>query len=440
MFSVVVKPNQHRGGAREDWEERQEAREGEEIRDGDPKMYKLAHSPIAKRICNTAACKNSETKILMGELALATYNSYWDNYQWKHWGCVTTKQLSNIAKLVTTVDEICGFDSLSEEAKVEVSASFTEGVVQNPDSKFSINVFGLSDAFKVDFAKSTAARCHGQKCGLEEKIKKGEFRLACMPSVTGDSNDGPLHSSWQYYHWSCLEDSHISAVSAQISGHAEVLEGYDELDEETKQHVKVAVSTGKLDKSWDPSKFAEPKAKKPAKPRQKKKKVDIDDEDIEILPKRKKRATEANRGQLENDDMIEIEAPLRSKTHVSKAEHVSFDDKSSHFPLKKTRFQTRGQQQTKPNQAVKVTPGNKVQYTLDLTADQDLETTIQALAKGCEVDQDMSELSSTRSTPEKDHTRLRKVDEPELSSGVAAFLAKLRHENLARTDAAGNDH
>ena len=108
-------------------------------------------------------------------------------------------QIRNVLKKYPVVEELPGFNVLSPECQAEVRASFEAGRVLNPDFKGTADIFGQSDAFVVEYAKSNRAKCNAEGC--EEKIPKGGLRMGCFISRDTAKSNSVAFTSWKYFHW-----------------------------------------------------------------------------------------------------------------------------------------------------------------------------------------------------------------------------------------------
>jgi len=65
-------------------------------------------------VCRDTVCKNEGVKIEKGELRLGTWVAFEDrgSWTWKHWGCVSGKQLQNMRQQLSTGPNEYDFDML----------------------------------------------------------------------------------------------------------------------------------------------------------------------------------------------------------------------------------------------------------------------------------------------------------------------------------------
>lgn len=55
------------------------------------------------------------------------------SFAWRHWGCVTAKQLTNIKESVGSASDLDGYDELKDEDKAKLDTAFEVGHVAEED-------------------------------------------------------------------------------------------------------------------------------------------------------------------------------------------------------------------------------------------------------------------------------------------------------------------
>merc|ERR1711939_785462 len=96
--------------------------------------YRLEYSPN-----NRAACKAPEpckgTKLTKGELRIGTMVTIMEHqsWQWRHWGCVTSRQLANMSKVFNSASELDGYEDLRPEDQAKIDKAFEDGHVDPDD-------------------------------------------------------------------------------------------------------------------------------------------------------------------------------------------------------------------------------------------------------------------------------------------------------------------
>ncbi|KAH8816821.1 hypothetical protein F5884DRAFT_853250 [Xylogone sp. PMI_703] len=70
--------------------------------------YRVETASSARAVCRSSECSKNGVKIGKGELRLGTWVPFQDrgSWAWRHWGCVTGKQLQNIRKFLEGEDKI----------------------------------------------------------------------------------------------------------------------------------------------------------------------------------------------------------------------------------------------------------------------------------------------------------------------------------------------
>lgn len=98
----------------------------------------LEESPNNRAGCQNAECKKAAIKITKGELRYAiqvTINEH-QSWQYRHWGCVTPKQISNLIETTEGDTELVdGFDELSDENQEKIKFALENGHIPDEDWK-----------------------------------------------------------------------------------------------------------------------------------------------------------------------------------------------------------------------------------------------------------------------------------------------------------------
>ncbi|KAL8293654.1 hypothetical protein RQP46_000355 [Phenoliferia psychrophenolica] len=89
--------------------------------------YRLEYAKSGRSACKGRKPCGPSTLIRKGELRLGVivqFGAYGDGLQFRHWGCVTERQLQKMAKEYQSADEIEGFEDLLDEDKLRVTQAF----------------------------------------------------------------------------------------------------------------------------------------------------------------------------------------------------------------------------------------------------------------------------------------------------------------------------
>ncbi|KAI6006690.1 hypothetical protein F5J12DRAFT_832361 [Pisolithus orientalis] len=102
------------------------------------------------------------------------------NYSWRHWGCTTSKLISNMKeRLDGDVEELDGFDELRDEDKDRLRRAFEEGKVADADVPPSAGKPAAGDTTEGEKPKKKRAPAKKKteaEEGDEEKPKKAPAR------------------------------------------------------------------------------------------------------------------------------------------------------------------------------------------------------------------------------------------------------------------------
>ncbi|EPS95078.1 hypothetical protein FOMPIDRAFT_1038644 [Fomitopsis schrenkii] len=283
--------------------------------------YRLEYANSGRSKCNgPKPCKG--TPIGKGELRFGSLVDFRGNtsFSWRHWGCVTTKILSNMKNSFDEADELDGFEDLNDDDQEKIRKAWGEGKVADEDipdtarkadgeddeeeeeEKPKAKKGGKKKAdaekdgdggkgvFKLEYASSARAKC--KICG--EGVGKGFFRL-------GQEVDFRGHKATNWHHFGCATPKQITSLKASYSTPSEV-DGFSGLKSAEQDKVKRAWEAGEVpDDDKGAGEAVETAKKAPAKrkkdedgeekpKRGRAKKAKDDDDDEEEKPKRKRAA------------------------------------------------------------------------------------------------------------------------------------------------------
>ncbi|CAN9080061.1 unnamed protein product [Alternaria sp. RS040] len=246
-------------------------------------VYRVEESPNNRAGCQVKECKDSGSKIMKGQFRYATQVTIKDHVSWqyRHWGCVTPKQIENLI-------ETCGGDTDMVDGYDELPAEFQEKV------DFALKNGHIPDE---DCTRDPELNRPGVKKPRAKKAKKG-----------AEDNDG--------------EDA-ASPPKKKRATKAKKNEVKDEVEDEEEEEEAPA-----------------PAPKKRATKAKKVKAEDQDEQDVPApAPAPKKRGRPAKKEVEEEDDDDEEAAPPAKKARASgrakkAAEHTDASDKEAPKPKK----------------------------------------------------------------------------------------------------------
>ncbi|KAI9758062.1 MAG: hypothetical protein M4579_003193 [Chaenotheca gracillima] len=101
-------------------------------------QYRIEISANNRATCKNKDCKDQAIKITKGEPRLGTFVEINGNqsWAWKHWGCVTPAQITNIQDSIDgDIDMLDGYDEMPEELQGKIQRAIDEGHVDDSDWK-----------------------------------------------------------------------------------------------------------------------------------------------------------------------------------------------------------------------------------------------------------------------------------------------------------------
>ncbi|RYN83221.1 hypothetical protein AA0117_g1719 [Alternaria alternata] len=99
-------------------------------------VYRVEESPNNRAGCQVKECKDSGSKIMKGQFRYATQVTIKDHVSWqyRHWGCVTPKQIENLIETCGgDTDMVDGYDELPAEFQEKVDFALKNGHIPDED-------------------------------------------------------------------------------------------------------------------------------------------------------------------------------------------------------------------------------------------------------------------------------------------------------------------
>ena len=89
--------------------------------------YRVEYAPSARASCKSNVC--GKQKIARGSLRFGTFANFgqFQSFQWRHWGCVTTRVISNLNQKYQSATEIDGYEDLDQCDQQRISLALEEG-------------------------------------------------------------------------------------------------------------------------------------------------------------------------------------------------------------------------------------------------------------------------------------------------------------------------
>ncbi|KAH8695491.1 poly polymerase and DNA-ligase Zn-finger region-domain-containing protein [Talaromyces proteolyticus] len=162
--------------------------------------YRIEVSANNRAGCNAPACKKTKVKILKGELRLGSWveTEKFQSWSWRHWGCVTTKVISNIVSSLGDGDEpdfdlLDGLDELPEEEQDKVKQALKDGDIDESDRTVREDEAGDEAAEKPAEEEKPATkskkRARAGAEAAEEVVPKKTKKTAGKAAVKDEAAD-----------------------------------------------------------------------------------------------------------------------------------------------------------------------------------------------------------------------------------------------------------
>lgn len=105
--------------------------------------FRIEVSPTSRAGCKNTECKKKGIKIEKAQLRYGAFitGPDWQSWSWKHWGCVTPKQIGNLNKDIEgDPSQLDGYDELPEDFQIKVANALEQGHVDDEDWGWDIEM------------------------------------------------------------------------------------------------------------------------------------------------------------------------------------------------------------------------------------------------------------------------------------------------------------
>ncbi|OJD18138.1 hypothetical protein AJ78_01804 [Emergomyces pasteurianus Ep9510] len=107
--------------------------------------YRIEEASTGRAGCKNKECQEKKEKILKGELRLGSWvdTEQFQSWSWKHWGCVTPRQIASIQEIVGDEKDytlLDGYDEISADNQEKIREAVEQGHVSDSDWKGDVEV------------------------------------------------------------------------------------------------------------------------------------------------------------------------------------------------------------------------------------------------------------------------------------------------------------
>ncbi|RMD43192.1 hypothetical protein DV735_g1900, partial [Chaetothyriales sp. CBS 134920] len=173
-----------------------------------PTAYRFELAPNKRAGCQNKTCKSEGIKIEKGELRFGNWveiADYPGSWKWKHWGCVTPLQITNLQTMLGSIDydddealdALDGWDELDDESRTKIKQALKDGHIPDEDWKGDPELNrpgkrGITKATPKKSAKSKDARDEDEPAGpMVLKKKSRAKKVKDEDDVEADVDDAP---------------------------------------------------------------------------------------------------------------------------------------------------------------------------------------------------------------------------------------------------------
>ncbi|KAF7862549.1 hypothetical protein EAF04_007422 [Stromatinia cepivora] len=302
-----------------------------------PTSYRVELATTARAGCNNLECKNAGIKIQKNELRLGTWVEIKDHggWQWKHWGCVTGKQLENMRTYLKDGkggymwDKLDGYNdggkgSLDDhpEMQEKVRRVVTQGFIDPEDWKGDpeMNTLGQSGTRTAESKKKIKEQKSADMGDLTELQAKWDEAEKEKQELIDDGKENGMK---------------VKALNKKIAEFSKEMN--TRRKEEEKQKANIERSAVGAEGANTPKKRSrvkkendeeEQEDEKPVKKKRGGKIKKEEDSEEEVMPVKKVRGkkTAAKKEEEEDDDEEEEARPVPAKKTLGKTSAVKKEE------------------------------------------------------------------------------------------------------------------
>ncbi|WFC96263.1 4-carboxymuconolactone decarboxylase [Malassezia brasiliensis] len=156
--------------------------------------------------------------------------------------------------------------------------------------------------YRIEYASTGRASCHGPQPCAGTKIEKGKLRLGVLTEIQG-------HTSMIWRHWGCTTDRVLAHVKNEVEGDAKELvrgvltqDGFEDLEPHDQASVTAAFELGRLREEDITPCLREKEEHWREREREKAEDAEADDA-AETKPPKRKAPTKAAKDESDDDDL-----------------------------------------------------------------------------------------------------------------------------------------
>ncbi|TGO57966.1 hypothetical protein BCON_0060g00400 [Botryotinia convoluta] len=289
--------------------------------------YRVELATTARAGCQNKECKDSGIKIQKNELRLGTWVEIQEHggWQWKHWGCVTGKQLENMRNYLEDGKGGYMFDKMDGYNDGGKGSLDDHPEMQEKVRRVVMQGFIDPEDWKGDPEMNTLGQTGTRTSESKKKIK--EQKSAEMGDLT------ELQAKWdeaEQEKQQLIDDGKangmkVKALNKKIAEYAKEMTARRK--EEEKQKAERERNAVKSEKANTPKKRS----------RVKKEEVDEEEEEDE-KPAKKRRGGKVKKEEESEEEVMPVKKARGRKTAVKKEEDIEEDEEDvKPVPVKKSR-------------------------------------------------------------------------------------------------------
>ncbi|KAI5306653.1 hypothetical protein KEM56_007785 [Ascosphaera pollenicola] len=380
--------------------------------------------------CKNKECQDTKSKIAKGELRLGSWieAGQFQSWAWKHWGCVTPRQIASMKEVVGEENDfnlLDGFDEISEENRTKIKEAVERGHVADEDWKGDVEVNRPGKAgFRVKASKKQKDEEAEEAGKPTKKAGKGRGKRSAPEASDTSSSEKEENDQNEDAEPVTKKAKMTKAKKATAKEHGgEDTEEKEKAEKEVKKKAAPAKRTPKKKEQDEDENKGEEKEeeekKKPAARASKRQAEKVDEKQEKKKAEKKKPATKAKKEEAEKDGEKKKEES-KKKPAAKKA------SKNDGKPAKKEEVKKAPARQTKKKTEEKKNEEKEEEEEEKQSAAKDAT---EETAEGAEGEKEeekaketstSSEETTTKDTAETDAAEDKEEDKPEPKKATAA--------------------
>lgn len=265
--------------------------------------YRVELAPNRRAGCLSAECKDAKIKFEKGEFRFGVWVTIMEhqNWQWKHWGCITPKIIENINNETDhDASQIDGMEDVGEEWAAKFQKALDEGHVPDEDWKGDVEQ-------NRPGAKGKRVTPKKKQASEDEEVRPLYVNVDCDLTIIPQENDD-----------AAATPTKATSKKRKQAKKADTEDALDDEEAPAPKKAKAKAKPKKTAKQADDEEDDKPIKKTKAKPKKAAEQADDEEDDKPLKKAEAKKTAKTPTTVIESDDEEEVTKTAPKKKAASK--------------------------------------------------------------------------------------------------------------------------